>query len=109
EAGERRADDYDARSAHPIRSAFDGDGLLGAAASRLLHLVPQLLAGLLLQDVEEVVVPHLEHLGGGGHAQGIALAEVEIDNDAHVALLRGVGIPAGEPSLPGSWGRPPTR
>ena len=46
---------------------------------------------LVLEHVEEVVVAHLEHLGRGGHAQGVALAEVVVDDDAHVGSPHGSG------------------
>src|SRR3954469_11698110 len=68
-------------------SPFDRDGLLRAAPHRLLDLAAQLLGRLFLQHVEEVVVPHLEHLGRSLHAQGVALAQIEVDDDAHPFLL----------------------
>ena len=43
----------------------------------------ELLAGLLDQDVEEVVVAHLEDLGEDPHAHGVALAQIEVDDDSH--------------------------
>src|SRR4051794_29798792 len=58
------------------RSAFDGDGLLGAASRRLDDLRAERLVGLLLEDVEEVVIAHLEHLGRDAHADRVALAQV---------------------------------
>src|SRR5689334_16753095 len=75
----------------PLRSTrgsfLDRDRLLGAPTHRLLHLGPQLLARLLLEHVEEVVVPNLEDLRGGRHAQGVALAQIEIDDHSHKGLL----------------------
>src|SRR3954451_21900164 len=68
-------------------SPFDRDGLLRAAPHRLLDLPPQLLGRLLLEDVEEVVVPNLEHLRGRLHAECVALAKIEVDDDAHLFLL----------------------
>ena len=65
-------------------SPLDGDGLVRAEPRRLLDLGPQVLARLLLQDVEVPVVAHLEDLGGRAHAQGVALAEVEVHGDPHV-------------------------
>ena len=62
---------------------------LGHTRAASSHFSRKLVGRLLLQHVQEVVVPHLEHLGRGRHAQRIALALVEVDNDpeAHVALL----------------------
>src|SRR4051812_28880853 len=57
------------------------DGLLGALADGLLHVRAQLVGRLVLQDVEEVVVPHLEHLGGDPHADRVALTDIEVDDD----------------------------
>src|SRR4029077_20687032 len=45
----------------------DGDGLLRALAHGLLHLGAEVVGRRLLEDVEEVVVPHLEHLGRDAH------------------------------------------
>src|SRR5713226_4656400 len=59
----------------------DGDRLLGALTHGLLDLGSQVVGRLLLEDVEEVVVAHLEDLGGDPHADGVALADVEIDYD----------------------------
>ena len=41
-------------------SVLDGDGLLGATLDGLLHDGPSVLFGLLVEDVEEVVVAHLK-------------------------------------------------
>jgi hypothetical protein len=60
---------------------FDRDGLFGADAGGFVALVAQLVGGLLLQHIEEVVVANLEHLGCDTHAQRVALALVEIDDD----------------------------
>src|SRR3954451_9401798 len=70
-------------------SPFDRDGLLRAAPHRLLDLAPQLLGRLLLQGVEEVVVPHLAHLVRDLHAQGVVLAQIEVDDAVHPFLLIG--------------------
>src|SRR4029077_12816794 len=66
----------------PCESFFDNrNGLLGALADGLLHLGPQIVGRLILQDVEEVVVPNLEHLGGDPHADRVALTDIEVDDD----------------------------
>jgi hypothetical protein len=49
----------------------DGDGDLRTGAGGLVDLLPQLLGGFLLKDVEEVVVPYFEDLGRCRHAQGV--------------------------------------
>src|SRR5439155_22193495 len=59
----------------------DADGLLGALADGLIALLAQLVRRVLLEHVQEVVVTDLEHFGDDAHADGIALAEVEIDHD----------------------------
>ena len=43
---------------------------------------------LLVEDVEQVVVAHLEDLGGGGHAQGVGLAAVVVDDHPHAPSVR---------------------
>ena len=53
----------------------------GQTRAASLHLSAQLVGGLLLQHVEEVVFANLEHLGCDTHAQRVALALVEIDDD----------------------------
>src|SRR5438067_9435898 len=74
------------RSRAKAMSALDGDGLGGADAGGRFDLGPQFLARLLLKDVEVAVVADLEHLGRLGHAQGVALALVEVDHHAHLYL-----------------------
>src|SRR5262245_32866241 len=69
------------RSALTCSRVGDGDCLLGADARRFLTLLAQRVRRFLLQDVEEVVVTHLEHLGRDAHAQGVAFALVEVDDD----------------------------
>src|SRR3954469_5740774 len=64
-------------------SALDGDGAGRADASRLFDLGAKLLARLLVEHVEIAVVAHLEDFGGGCHAQGVALAQVEVHVHAH--------------------------
>src|SRR5262249_43671095 len=49
----------------------------------------QRLGRVLAQDIEEVVVADLEDLRGVLHAQRVALAQGEVDHDAHQKLLRG--------------------
>ncbi len=39
------------------------------------------------QDIEKVVIPHLENLGRNLHADGIALAQIEINVDLHSQIL----------------------
>jgi hypothetical protein len=48
-------------------------------------------AVLVLEDVEQVVIPDLEHLGGGRHAEGVGFTLIEVNDDAHAA---NVSIPA---------------
>src|SRR5664280_2261614 len=59
----------------------DGDGSRGAAVGRLADLVAQLLAGMLVQQVEVPVVTHLEDLRGDPHADGVAGTLVVVDNN----------------------------
>jgi hypothetical protein len=40
------------------------------------------------QQIEKVVVPDIEDLGQDAHAQGVRLAQVIVDMDAHRGLLR---------------------
>src|SRR5687767_5819 len=72
-------------------SALDRDGLLRAAPRGLFDLGAELLGRLVLEHVQEVVVPDLEHLGSGRHAQGVALAQVVVDDDSHVRSPHGTG------------------
>ena len=56
--------------AHSVRRAggsplLDGDGVLRAGPHRHQHLFAQLLGRVLVEHVEQVVVAHLEDLGGG--------------------------------------------
>ncbi len=62
--------------------------------------------GCLVEDVEEPVVPHLEHLGGDAHADGVAGALVVVDNNLHV-MPPELGEPARVYRSPGSPGRQP--
>src|ERR1700678_3054398 len=55
------------RPIRPGRSVLDAEGDLGTGAHGLLDLGPELLARLFVQDVQEVVVADLEHLGRDGH------------------------------------------
>jgi hypothetical protein len=73
-------------------SVLDGDGLLGAAPDRFLHLRTHLLRRVLVQDVQEVVVADLEHLGGDAHAHRVALTQVEVDDDLHPLLQQSGSI-----------------
>ena len=56
-------------------------------SARPSDLVAQLLGRVLVEHVEEVVVAHLEDLGGDAHAERVALAQVEIDDDTHQRSL----------------------
>jgi hypothetical protein len=60
----------------------DRDRLLGADARRLVTLRSQVVRRFLLEDVEEVVVAHFEDLGRDAHAQCVALAAIEVDDDS---------------------------
>src|SRR5262249_19215765 len=60
---------------------LDADRLLGALPDGLVALLAQVVGRVLLEHVEEVVVTDLEHFGDDAHADGIALAEVEVDHD----------------------------
>src|SRR3984957_21125692 len=68
----------------PGRSVLQGDGLLRAGADRVDDLGPQRLVRVLLEDHQRVVVLQLEHLGGGRHAQAVALTQVPVNDDSHV-------------------------
>src|SRR3954452_14443373 len=76
----------------------DGDGLLGAALHALLDLGPILFARGLVQDVEEVVVAHLEDLGRDPHADRVALTQVVVDHYSHLGPLGSVNCSSGEGS-----------
>ena len=83
--GQARSDDDD--GLHGLvggsPSVLDRDGLLRAAADRLLHLRAALLRWVLVEHVEEVVVPDLEHLRRDVHAHRVALTQVEVHDDPH--------------------------
>ena len=109
--GERGPDDDDVVEAHRrVRRCSAQPSIvmacLGQRRAASSTLLAQLLARLVLEHVEEVVVAHLEHLGRGGHAQGVALAEVVVDDDAHDGSPPGSrsdgGFSDAEPTLPGS-------
>src|SRR3954468_15906254 len=74
-------------------SALDRDRARRAHPDRFLHLGSELLGRLLLEDVEEVVVAHLEDLRRDAHAHGIARALVEVDHDLHGRSLLGFRAP----------------
>src|SRR3954469_3631149 len=77
-------------------SALDGDGAGRAELGCLLHLLAQLLAGLLLEEVEEAVVADLEHLRRDTRARAGADAAVVVDDDLHrVPLSLGRTEPVG--------------
>ena len=89
EAGQRRADDDDALARPPASGQPSIEmACLGQRRTASSTLARSSSRRLVLEHVEEVVVPHLEHLGGGGHAQGVALTQVVVDDDAHLGLLR---------------------
>src|SRR5207249_10462739 len=67
---------------------LDRDGLFGAEADGLLDARPELLARLLVEHAQHVVVAQLEDLGGDAHAQGIALAHVHVDHHSHAPHSR---------------------
>jgi hypothetical protein len=62
---------------------LDTDRLFRALPDCLLYLGPQLLWRVLVEHIQVVVVTHLEHLGRGLHAQGVALTQVEVDHHSH--------------------------
>jgi hypothetical protein len=72
-----------------LATLLDGDGLLRALPHGLLALLAEIVGRILLQDVEEVVVTDLEDFRDDTHADGVALAEVEVDHDlpGHCASL----------------------
>ena len=70
------------RAARLAQASTIVDGLLRADAGRFVALLAQFLGGRLVEDVQEVVVAHLEHLGRDAHAQRVALALVEVDDNA---------------------------
>ena len=53
------------------------------------------LGRVLVQHVEQVVVPDLEDLGGQAHAERVALAQVEINHDTHRRYLQALDRSAG--------------
>jgi hypothetical protein len=64
-------------------SINDRDGSLGASPDGGFHLRAQFLRWLLLENVEEVVVAHLEDLRGRSHAESIGFTQIEIDDNSH--------------------------
>src|SRR5690606_5475683 len=68
-------------------SVADRQRLARAAPDRFLDLRTEALVGLLDQQVEVVVVAHLEHLGTDLHADGVGLTAVVIDDDLHAFLI----------------------
>ncbi len=68
-------------------SAFYRYGLLGAPLDTFLDSSPVVVAGLLIEHIEEVVVSYLEKVGRNLHADGVAFAEIEIDHDLHLHHL----------------------
>jgi hypothetical protein len=57
----------------------------GALGSK--DFLAQLLGGVFLKQIEEIVVSDFKHFGGGRHAECIRLAEVIIDDHAHAFIL----------------------
>lgn len=49
----------------------------------LLESSPPIITRVLVEDVQEVVVAYLEHIGGDLHADRVALAQVVVDNYSH--------------------------
>src|SRR5262245_3025175 len=79
----------DARARGAESALGDADRLLRALPDGLLALLSQLVRRVVLQDVEKVVVADLEDFRDDAHADGVALAEVEVDHDlpGHCASL----------------------
>src|SRR5699024_4928050 len=67
------------------------DGLLRATFGCLTNPIMEFGRRILLKNVEEVVVTNLEDFGSNRHTDGIALAQVEIDDDSHDRLLSATG------------------
>jgi hypothetical protein len=65
------------------RLLLQTDRLFGAGADRVGDLAAQRLVRSLLEDQQRVVVLQLEDLGGGRHAQAIALTQVPVNDDSH--------------------------
>ncbi len=97
-AGDGRAGDDDGLQGSVLRYR---QRLLGAAPHGFLDLVAHALGRGLVEDVEEVVVAHLEHLGGDPHADGVALAEVEVTHDAHGLVPLGLASAGPVPTVTG--------
>jgi hypothetical protein len=57
--------------------------LLRAAADGFLHLGTERLVRVLVEDLEDVVIVHLEDRGFDVHAHRVALAEITVDDDLH--------------------------
>src|SRR5581483_2951672 len=64
----------------------DGDGARRAAVGGLSDALVQLLAGVLVEHVEEPVLAHLEDLGSDAHAHGVAGALVVVHYYLHLCL-----------------------
>ena len=74
--GQRRSDDGD--GAQRLLLLGDGDGLLGAALDCLVDPLAGIIARGLVQQVQEVVVTHLENVRSNLHANGVALTQVVV-------------------------------
>ena len=68
-------------------SVLYGDGVLGTGAHCGLRPARAALRGILVEDVEEIIVPDLEHLRGQAHAERVALAQIEINHNSHRSYL----------------------
>ena len=65
----------------------DGDRLLRAHAGGVLRLGSQLGVGMLVEDVQEVVVSYFEELRRSIHTERVALTPAKVDDDPHVPPL----------------------
>jgi DNA-binding transcriptional LysR family regulator len=68
-------------------AVLDGERLARAPPHRRFHLVAEILARLLDQHPGLVIVADDEDVRADLHADGISLAKISIDDDAHRILL----------------------
>lgn len=96
------------RDSNPDRSTLQLERLLGAEPDGRLDLGAKLLARLVVEDRQLVVVPDDEDLGRGPDAQGVGLAGTAVDNDPYTrAPIGGVGVNfTGSRLIPPTSGRP---
>jgi hypothetical protein len=71
----------------PLRLILNGKCGFGTGPHRVAYAIPHFWRWFGEEDVELVVLVHLEHLGCEPHAHGIGLADQFVHLDLHESLL----------------------